>query len=368
MAPRKKKEAKYEKFLRKIYYTAKEPGSFGGIQRLKDASQRKFRKLKTKQVVNWLSSQDAYTLHKPVRHNFHRSKVVVGGIDIQWQADLVDVSSLASKNQGIKYMLTCIDVFSKYAWVKPLTSKTGKSLVNAFTHILSFGRKPTVLQTDQGKEFINRTVQDFLKKEGIEFFTTYNEEIKASVVERFNRTLKTKMWKYFTKHNTNIFVDVLPDLVWSYNHTYHQSIKMQPVEVSQQNQEEVWHNLYGDMPVTYKRPKFKVGDTIRISKLRKTFKKGYLPNWSEELFTIYKVIRTTPVRYVIRDEMNVTLKGSFYEEELQKVTKVDKLYRIEAILEERKQKNQAQILVKWFGYPASFNSWINRSDLRKYKG
>ena len=109
---------------------------------------------------------------------------------------------------------------------------------------------------------------------------------------------------------------------------------MEPVEVHQQNQEEVWHNFYGDMAVTYKRPKFKVGDPVRISKLRKTFKKGYLPNWSEELFTIDKVIRTTPVHYIIRDEMNVALKGSFYEEELQKVTKVHQLYHIEAILEE----------------------------------
>ena len=137
---------------------------------------------------------------------------------------------------------------------------------------------------------------------------------------------------------------------------------MQPVEVHQQNQEEVLHNLYGDMSVTYKRPKFKVGDCVRISKLRKTFKKGYLPNWS------YKVIRTTLVRYVIRDEMNVILKGSFYEAELQKVTKVNQLYHIEAILKECQQKNRAQILVKWSGYPASFNSWINQSDLRKYKG
>ena len=358
MAPWKKKEAKYEKLLRKIYYTPKEAASFGGIQRLKEASHTKGKKLKTKQVVRWLSTQDTYTLHKPVRHHFSRSRVVVGGIDVQWQADLADVSRLASKNHGIKYLLTCIDIFSKYAWVEPLTSKTGKSLVAAFKHIFKSSRKPLVLQTDQGKE----------KAEGIHYFTTYNEEIKTSVVERFNRTLKTKMWKYFTKHNTNIFMDVLPDLVWSYNHTYHRSIKMQPVEVHQQNQEEVWHNLYGDMPVTYKRPKFKVGDCVRISKLRKTFKKGYLPNWSEELFTIYKVIRTTPVRYVIRDEMNVTLKGSFYEEELQKVTKVNQLYRIETILKERQQKNRAQILVKWSGYPASFNSWINRSDLRKYKG
>ena len=150
---------------------------------------------------------------------------------------------LHSQNHGIKYLLTCIDIFSKYAWVEPLTSKTGKSLVTAFTQIFKSTRKPLVLQTDQGKEFVNTTFQHFLKTQDIHYFTTYNEEIKASVVERFNRTFKSKMWKYFTKYNTNVFVDVLPELVWSYNHTYHRSIKMQPVEVHSQNQEEVWHNL-----------------------------------------------------------------------------------------------------------------------------
>ena len=193
MAPQKKKEAKYEKLLRKIYYIPREAASFSGIQGLKKASHTKEKKLKTKQVVQWLSTQDTYTLHKPVWHNFSRSKVAVGGIDVQWQADLADVSWLASKNHVIKYLLTCIDIFSKYAWVEPLTSKTGTSLVTAFKHIFESDRKPLVLQTDQGKEFVNTTFQQFLKTQDIDYFTTYNEEIKASVVERFNRTLKTKM-------------------------------------------------------------------------------------------------------------------------------------------------------------------------------
>ena len=93
--------------------------------------------------------------------------------------------------------------------------------MTAFTHIFKSGCKPLVLQTNQGKEFVNTTFQQFLKNHGIHYFTTWNEEIKASVVEQFNRTLKTKMWKYFTKHNTHVFVDVLQDLVCSYNHTYH---------------------------------------------------------------------------------------------------------------------------------------------------
>ena len=125
--------------------------------------------------------------------NIAQSTVVVGGIDVQWQADLADVSQLTSKNHGIKYLLTCIDIFSKYAWVEPLTSKTGKSLVAAFEHIFKSSRKPLVLQTDQGKEFVNSTFQQFLKTQDIHYFTTYNEEIKASVLERFDQTLKTKM-------------------------------------------------------------------------------------------------------------------------------------------------------------------------------
>ena len=126
--------------------------------------------------------------------------------------------------------------------------------------------------------------------------------------------------------------------------------------------------LYGDEPSVYKQPKFKVGDRVRISYMRKTFRKGYLPNWSEELFTIHKIKRTVPVRYIIKDESDVILDGSFYEQELQKVHKVDHVYRIEVILKERKKNNKTQVLVKWAGYPSSFNSWINTRDLRKYKG
>ena len=368
MAPRRKKEAKYEKILQKVYYTPKEPASFGGLQRLKDASGSKGRKLKHKQIVKWLSSQDTYTLHKPVRHHFPRAKVVVGGIDHQWQADLVDVSKLSSKNQGVKYLLSCIDIFSKYAWVEPLQSKTGHALTTAFKHIFSAHRKPLYLQTDQGKEFVNTAFQQFLRKKHVEFFTTYNEEMKASVVERFNRTLKTKMWKYFTRNDTKMYIGVLPDMVWSYNHTFHRSIKMAPADVKPSNQEIVWQHLYGHEPLESSPPKFKVGDQVKISKFRKTFKKGYLPNWSEEIFTIESIKRMAPVGYIIKDESGVKLKGSFYEHELQKVIKTDNVYRIEVILDERHKNNKVQVLVKWAGYPSTFNSWINRSDLRKYKG
>jgi hypothetical protein len=282
--------------------------------------------------------------------------VVVYGIDHQWQADLVDLGKLASYNKGFKYLLTCIDVLSKYAWVVPLKDKTGKSLKEAFQVIFKTGRQPIRLQTDRGTEFTNRVFQKFLKENDVHFFTMYNDETKASIVERFNRTLKTKMWKYFTHRETLMYMDVLPDMVESYNRAVHRSIGMPPAEVTRSNQRTVAKRLYGRKG-SRKSCKFVPGDRVRLTKAKRTFKKGYLPNWTEELFTIV---------YVVRDDHGEILEGIFYAEELQKVFKRDDVYKIEIISKKRKKERRVQYLVKWLGYPDTFNSWIFRSDLQKH--
>lgn len=366
MARAKKKQSGLEQKLHRVYYTPKHAASYGGI----GAIQRQVGKREKKHVTQWLSLQDTYTLHKPARYRFPRRRVIVGGIDHQWQADLVDVSRLSKYNKGFKFLLTCIDVFSKYAWVVPLKNKSGQSLVEAFQQIFKTGRQPKIaLQCDKGTEFHNRPFQKLLKDHNITLFSTENEDIKACIAERFNRTLKTKMWKYFTKHDTLVYIDVLPDLVWSYNYTYHRSIKMAPAEVTPHNQEEVWQHLYGTPMKKPKTYKFHVGDHVRISKARRTFKKGYLPNWSREIFTVIACQSGSPPLYVLQDANGHVLQGRFYSEELQKVTiTADKLYKIEAILEERKRGKKTEVLIKWEGYPATFNSWIKKSELRKYKG
>ena len=159
-----------------------------------------------------------YTLHKPARRRYKRSRVIVPGIDAQFQADLVDLQNLSRYNKGYKYLLTCIDIFSKFAFVLPLTTKQGQELVKSFQKILSTGRKPTNLQTDQGTEFLNRVLQKFLRDNSIDIFTV-NSGLKASVVERFNGVFKNKMYKYLTAKNTLTYVNVLPQLVSSYNNT-----------------------------------------------------------------------------------------------------------------------------------------------------
>ena len=149
----------------------------------------------------------------------------MGGLRQQWQADLVDLSKLKKVNNGMTFLLTVIDVFSKVAWCVPKKNKSAASLEAALDTTFSKGC-PKTLQTDQGLEFLNKSVQALLKKHGIHQLSTHNAETKASVVERFNITLKTRMWRYFTKHQTRRFIDVLQDLVQSYNNTPHRSIGM----------------------------------------------------------------------------------------------------------------------------------------------
>ncbi|XP_070550282.1 uncharacterized protein [Ptychodera flava] len=337
--------------------------AFGGIDAVYLAAKEKVIKVTRQKVREWMQHQDTYTLHKPVRWKFPRARVIVGGMDQQWQADLADVSSLAKYNSGFRYILTCIDILSKYAWAIPLKDKRGATLVAAFEQILKTGRKPEKLQTDQGKEFVNHLFQKYLKSEDIQFFTTGNET-KASVVERFNRTLKTKMWKYFTRNNTLSYLSVLPQLMQSYNNTWHRSIKRKPASVNKTNENEVLDTLYSDTEQTKMKFKFSVGEQVRISKTKRMFKKGYLPNWTEEIFTVSRRISSRPPLYKLKDFDEEELEGTFYEQELQKVVKKeDDVFRVEKILETRKRKGKTEYLVKWYGWPSKFNSWVR--DLTK---
>ena len=184
--------------LKKLYYNVNSVSAFTGKENVYRAAKNQLSTITRRDVDDWFSKQLTYTLHKPARHNFPRNKTIVMSIDEQWQADLCDMASRAKDNDGHTFLLTVIDCFSKFAWVEPLMNKSGSEILNALKRILKrSGRAPQRLQTDKGSEFLNAQVQRFLKEQKIEFFTT-NSEMKAAIVERFNRTLKNKMWKYFT--------------------------------------------------------------------------------------------------------------------------------------------------------------------------
>ena len=200
-------------------------------------------------------------------------------------ADLVEMQDLKKWHRGVRYLLKVVDVLSKYAWVEPLKDKTGKAVAAAFERILkqAKGRQPLRLQTDAGKEFYNRVFQNLKTRQNIHYFST-SVDTKASAVERFNRTLKERMYRYFTARNTYRYVDVLPHLAQGYNATKHQSIGMAPRGVTLAEERQVWQRLYCKRLSRRVRPKWKPGDRVRLQKQHRPFEKGYFPGLTEEVF------------------------------------------------------------------------------------
>ena len=227
-----------------------------------------------------------------------------------------------------------------------------------------FNNYPKLAQFDDGLEFHNVGVKTLLEKQGIKYFSTSSDK-KAAVVERFNRTLKTSMWKYFYAKGTYKWVDVLNKLVNNYNGTKHSTILMKPSTVTKKNEAEVWTTLFGHSLGEYPLPKFKVDDIVRISKYKSTFTKGYEANFTEELFKVAKVIRGDPNVYELEDHEGEPIIGTFYEEELSSVNKKDDdVYRVERIVKRKKVRGKEMVLVKWLGYDSKHNSWIPESDIK----
>src|SRR5436190_2346906 len=296
----------------------------------------------------------AHELHKPARKRFPRRRVKVLGIGDLLQADLVEMIPYADENKGYKYMLTLIDCFSKKGYAVPVKDKTAKQIKIAMESILP--DNVNHLQNYESKEFFNKDFKELMKKRKIIHYHTYSY-LKAYIVERFNRTIKTWMWKAFSAQGNYKWLDLLPMLLKKYNNKIHRSIGMKPKDVDIQNSKEVLAKL---MPKQNKinKVKFKVGDHVRISKYKHIFAKGYQPSWTTEVFTIHEVKNTKPTTYILKDENNQIIAGGFYEQELLK-TNLKDIFLVEKVLRRKNGKSY----VKWLGFPSSANSWIDDSDL-----
>ena len=230
--------------------------------------------------------------------------------------------------------MTVIDVLSKYAWAVPMKSKSSQNMIKGLEAIRRQASPRSLLriQSNQGKEFYNAGVQAWFKKHGSHHFSTYGDS-KASVVERWHRTLKQRMYRYFTAHNTLRYVDELQPLIDAYNQAYHRSIGMAPHQVTAQTVPEVWDRLYGQrLDQKTPPPKCQVGDCVRLNKKHGPSNKGYLPGWTEEVFVVTHVRRRLVVTYRLSEWDGTPVKGSFYEPDVQKVqVSDDSLFRVEKV-------------------------------------
>lgn len=296
-------------------------------------------------------------LHRDARKKFQRRRTEIRGLNETFQADLVEMIAYESVNRNYKYILTVIDVFSKYAWAIPIKTKGAKDVSNGMAIVLSSKRVPKNLQTDHGKEFYNRSFKLLMDSHEIHHYSTFSTK-KAAIVERFNRTLKGMMWKAFSLTGTYKWLGLLPKLVKKYNNTKHRTIKMRPIDVTIEQEKQLLETVYKNSVCFNKHPKYKVGDFVRISKYKSHFDKGYTPNWTTEIFEIVKVQQTEPLTYKIKDYTGNIIEGGFYGEELLK-SQHSNIYIIEKVL---KRKGE-QVFVKWLGFDSKHNSWVNERDV-----
>ncbi|XP_024867743.1 uncharacterized protein LOC112451997 [Temnothorax curvispinosus] len=360
--------------LEKFYYDPRHYAGYSATDNLTRAAKPNFSRNK---VTRWLETQDAYTLHRLSRRKFPRLHYTVSNIDDLWEADLIKLRNLESYNDEYLYLLVIIDVLiSKYAWIEPLRDKTSKHVTTAFQRVLSKsdGRVPVYLQTDKGKVFIGRPLQKFLEENDICFHVARNPDIKAAVVEHFNRTLKERMWRYFTQKNTRHYVDVLQDIVSAYNHTRHSSIRMQPPVVTRENARVARENIVRRWRKSEKMKRAQkakyVGELVRVSRTKATFEKGYEARWSEEIFRIHRVLEWRKPRvYELSDLADEVIDGIFYEQELARVEKNlrEEEFIVDRVIKTRGRGANKQVLVSWRGYPSKFDTWIPASNLTSFQ-
>ena len=357
--------------LNTIYTTPGQAGAFSSSPNiLKKELQKQFNieNVTTDQIKEWLQSQFSHSVHKQVSIRFKRNPIIAPRIHAQWQANLCFLDSLSKYNKGFKVILVVIDVVSRFAWAVLMKSKSAIATTEAFRSILEKSKiVPEKLQTDKGTEFLNQKFQSMLKEYGIDFFTTYSDT-KAAIAEAFVKRLKTLIYKYLNEKNTSEYWNVLQLLVDTYNATTHSATKFAPKDVTKENENDVLTNLYGflwetDM-LTVRKPKFKIGDFVRISrKPGPLFRKGYKGNWSDEILTVSEIKNTYPrITYGLKDLENVSILGSYYEEELQFIPATDmksQYWDVEKILKTRKNaKGDKEYLVKWKDKNDDFNTWV----------
>jgi hypothetical protein len=306
-------------------------------------------------------------LHKPVKKKFPKLRVRSDGKDDVWSMDLVDMRSWSDYNEGYKWMLNVIDVWTRYAWSVPMKKKNATTVLNAFKQIIKESdRMPRRMWVDEGTEFYNHQMTRYINAHGILRYSTFGDS-KSVMVERLNRTLKTEMWKQFTELQTNNWTSRHEQLLEWYNHKPHSGInKRTPYSVSRWPDSDVRLDLCVDpKPEAFLQPKYKLGDVVRISRAKGTFPKGYTANWSEEQFVIRgRRISTCnePPVYYLQDHQRQHIKGAFYEPEVQLV-KYPMVYLVESVLEH--DKKNKRMLIKWLGFNDKHNSWIPEDNIIK---
>lgn len=352
----------YENDLRENYNKPGHPIAFSGVQNIFEYYRGKLSQNKIKEI---LSSIENYTLHKEF-HKGKRNPSYSHFKRYQWQMDLVDIQALSPYNDGIRYIFTAIDTFTRFAFARLLKDKTGPTVLNEFKSILSEAQsKPHTLLIDGGAEFRNKLFEKFCLEQGIKLYSP-DTSTHGAYIERFNRTLQSIIYKYMTENETNRFIDKFQDFISTYNNRKHRMIGFTPkqaeendnIHIDIQLKQSKYHNS-----IQPKKVNFNVGDQVRISKIKGKFARGYNEQTNQEIFKIYRISTKKPIPLYFLESYNGAekIKGGFYGFEITKVS--GDVFRVEKVLKRRQINGQTEVFVKWKGFNDTYNSWIKETDI-----
>lgn len=300
------------------YTTPGHPTAYSGLNTVFEFYKGRISRKLLKEI---LSKRDVYTLHKHYKQR-QRNPTYVHKIRYQFQIDLAHVQELSTYNDGTKYLLNCIDSFTRFAFVRPLPDKKAATFLKAFISILKQARvKPKFIVSDRGGEMVNQTFINFCRSQGIILLHNYTST-HAFIVERFNRTLKDLMYKYMTDTKQYKYIDQLQNFVESYNKRKHRMIGMSPLEAEKpKNSFKIRYRMNKERDkIKRQKVKYSIGDKVRISLEKNKFSRGHHVQSTEEIFTIYHIKTTLPIPiYYLHDSNNEKIKGGFYAFELAQV-------------------------------------------------
>jgi len=318
-------------------------------------------------LENTLAAVDSYTLHREFKKPKYRNPFFIYERRQQVQMDLIDVRQLAKENDGITFLLVCIDCFSKKVWVIPLEKKNAKTSLAAITKVIGdMVQPPKSVFFDRGTEFKNNLVRTFLRENNIKM-THPNSEMKACIVERVNRTLQDLMYRYMTENETLRYIDVLADLVKTYNNRGHRTLQnLTPNDAEKVENDGKVRSALNDHYTKFvslnRKPKFKVGEIVRVNGLASKFARGYHQRFTREHFKIVEVKTRMPIPMYILQSLNNNeiIRGGFYAGELQSVK--GGVFKM-TVLKSRMYRGKLQHFVKWRDFDDTHNEWIDATNV-----